>query len=413
MYLEDDKDLIIGEDGEVQLNGDEDLVSWDEVLDDVKKQNDDIVSIKNSSSKSKTAKEDSAVDLGDDLELVDTDDEVDDEKLRRILDEDDKTPSQKSSRQNAFDAFGEGDSQELNNEDTDLDLDNPQDDLLSYSEDIQTDDIEQQELQNDEPVISRKEEIGIKNAKGGVSPVLIALLFFLVVAAGVYYYMTFFNDNNDGSDINSNNVQQNLDNATMEEIQNRNKDEIDVVNEENIDEIKPDQKQDDKTGVLTIVPTGRVNPFMPIGKFVKGPEKFVAYDKVSIPKPPAEYGKNPENIDKLLSIAVSGIMYDPQKPSAIITYEDNDYFVQKGDRLDDYKVVEITKNSVMIALGKNVYRASVGEEFKISNVEGSAQFLNSKQGGGRLYHSVSSEESSDEKQGYVSPLDVEVKAKAE
>ena len=95
----------------------------------------------------------------------------------------------------------------------------------------------------------------------------------------------------------------------------------------------------------------------------------------------------------MLAIAVSGIMYDDTNPSAIITFDNNDYFVQKGDRLDDYRVVDIARNSVTIALGKNLYKANIGEEFKISSsFYGSAQYLSPKQGGGRQYHAVSNEQ---------------------
>ena len=121
---------------------------------------------------------------------------------------------------------------------------------------------------------------------------------------------------------------------------------------------------------------------------------------------------------KMLAIAVSGIMYDEVSPSAIITFDGNDYFVQKGDRLDDYKVINITRNSVTIALGKNLYRANIGEEFKItSNFYGSAQYLPSKQGGGRQYYSVSDNTEETPQRGtipttrYVSEDEVIIKSK--
>ena len=416
MYFEEDKDLIIGNDGEVHLD-DDDLITWDEVLDDTKAQkDDDIVSIKDT--KKGGSKDDAIVDLGDDLELVqDEDEDLDDEQLRQILKGDSNKNA--SSRQKAFDAFGENQAQEEDDAIPDLDLDNPLDEIENNIKEDNQEDFNQEIPQDDdnnipneeERPISRKEEIGIKNAKSGVSPLLVAILFFVVIVGGVYYYLTFFKDNDDVEELKQPSVQETLNNTTQQDIENRQKDEIDVVNEENLDEVKPDEKeQEDKKEVLTIIPTGRVNPFVPIGKYVKAPEKIVAYDKVNIPKPPKEFGQNTEQIDKLLSIAVSGIMYDPQKPSAIITFEDNDYFVQKGDRLDDYRVIDITKNAVLISLGKDIYRASVGEEFKItSNFEGNAQYLNNH---GRYYHSVNSEsDSNTSKRGYVSPLDVEVKAK--
>ena len=116
-----------------------------------------------------------------------------------------------------------------------------------------------------------------------------------------------------------------------------------------------------------------------------------------------------------MTIAVSGIMYDEVKPSAIITYNDNDYFVQKGDRLDNYKIIDIARNHVTIALGNNTYRANVGEEFKItSKFNGSAQFIPSQQGGGKQYYSVTKEESQSKKSSdtrYVSEEDITINTK--
>ena len=131
---------------------------------------------------------------------------------------------------------------------------------------------------------------------------------------------------------------------------------------------------------------------MPTSKYAKTsiPEASVLYDKAGIPKPPETYGIKSEETTRLMAIAVSGIMYDEVKPSAIITHDNNDYFVQKGDKLDDYKIVEIAKNYVLIALGNNIYKANIGEEFKISSkFYGSAQYIPEKQGGGRQYYSIS------------------------
>ena len=129
------------------------------------------------------------------------------------------------------------------------------------------------------------------------------------------------------------------------------------------------------------------------------------FDGLGIPKPPKEYATENILAQKMMTIAVSGIMYDENKPSAIITYDDNDYFVQRGDRLDEYHVVEIGKNYVAIASGKNVYRANIGEEFKINdNIGGSAKYINGN--GGRQYYSVNYQ-----KAGYVSEDDVEIKVK--
>ena len=145
------------------------------------------------------------------------------------------------------------------------------------------------------------------------------------------------------------------------------------------------------------------------------------YDKVGIPTPPPKMGVQDDETVKMLTIAVSGIMYDDVKPSAIISLDDNDYFVQKGDKLDDYKVIDIGRNYVTIAYGKNLYKANIGEEFKISSkFYGSAQYLSNDADGGRQYYSVSDkkeEEKTPKKKTtpsgnrYISEDDVEIKAK--
>ena len=159
---------------------------------------------------------------------------------------------------------------------------------------------------------------------------------------------------------------------------------------------------------------------MPLQKYiaVEIPETVIDYDKSGLPKPPETYGVQDERTTKMLTIAVSGIMYDETSPSAIITFDGNDYFVQKGDKLDDYRVIDISRSAVTIALGKNLYKAKVGEEFKItSNFYGSAQYLSPKQGGGRQYYSVSDEKDTKPERGvapasrYVSEEDVIINSK--
>ena len=153
---------------------------------------------------------------------------------------------------------------------------------------------------------------------------------------------------------------------------------------------------------------------MPNSKYISVsiPDASVDYDHSGIPKPPEKYGEQNETALKLMTIAVSGIMYDEIKPSAIITYDNNDYFVQKGDKLDNYKIVDIARNYVTVGLGSNVYRANIGEEFKISSkFSGSAQYLPQKQGGGRQYYSTAYEENAkqtDSRARYVSEDDVEI-----
>ena len=116
-----------------------------------------------------------------------------------------------------------------------------------------------------------------------------------------------------------------------------------------------------------------------------------------------------------MAIAVSGIMYDETKPSAIITYDNNDYFVQKGDRLDEYRVLDITKTYVTMAYNKNVYKANIGEEFKVSSqFYGSADFLPTNQGGGKQYYSIGAQnrmQAPQQSLRYVSESDITINAR--
>ena len=157
---------------------------------------------------------------------------------------------------------------------------------------------------------------------------------------------------------------------------------------------------------------------MPLQKYVSMEidETVLDFDKVGIPKPPEKYGKQPEQVVKLMTIAVSGIMYDEQKPSAIVTLDNNDYFVQEGDKLDEYKILDIERNHVIISFGKNTYKANIGEEFKVSSVTGSAKYMTQAEGGGRQYYSVKDEKDSEgggssKERRYVSENDVIINAR--
>ena len=114
--------------------------------------------------------------------------------------------------------------------------------------------------------------------------------------------------------------------------------------------------------------------------------------------PPDAYGNEPDAQD-LMKVAVSGILFDNVKPSAIITINDVDYFVQKGDKVDDYIVLDINRQSVVVKKGTNIYKAGVGERFNQNvKIDGSAVYGS----GGAMYYSSASP-------SYTSASDVEVR----
>ena len=265
----------------------------------------------------------------------------------------------------------------------------------------------------------------------------------MAVGGGAWYAIQYFSDN---QNLNQEAIipaqqtpQQEMNNINQEMLEQRQQEaeNIPVVNEEQANEVKPEEqeiKQEEpeqpkeetpeekiqrleKRQTINVIPTGRANPFLPSSKYMTTsiPDTNVDFDRAGISNPPETYGAKETEASKLMSIAVSGIMYDESKPSAIITLDNNDYFVQKGDKLDDYKILEIAKTYVTLAHNNNVYKANIGEEFKVSNnFYGSAQFLPQTQGGGRQYYSIERQNRSvgvKQSLRYVSEDDITINAK--
>ncbi len=392
MFFEDEKD-IIKEGTDIRIDEDG-TVTWEDVLNN----EEDIAGMPNIEHEGKT------VDLGDELELVDdTEKEVNDQELLEILNGVQANSSQANDTQNQ-------------NKEEDFDIDEQLANVVMEQNQSQNQD------QNQEEYIPRKQE---KKQTSSTSPLLIIILIGVLIASGIYYGLQYFQENQMLNEISQKeiapkpSVQEEMNNLTQEDLTQRQEENIPVINEEEVNEVKPEEAKPEveKKQVINVIPTGRSNPFMPIAKYAKTtiPDTSVLYDKVGVPKPPETYGIQQEETMQMMTIAVSGIMYDEVKPSAIITYNDNDYFVQKGDRLDNYKIIDIARNHVTIALGNNTYRANVGEEFKItSKFNGSAQFIPSQQGGGKQYYSVTKEESQSKKSSdtrYVSEEDITINTK--
>ena len=64
---------------------------------------------------------------------------------------------------------------------------------------------------------------------------------------------------------------------------------------------------------------------------------------------------------KVMDTVVSGILFDKYSPSAILNIEGTDYLVKKGDTVNNYKILAIAQDSVTVQLGKNTYKAGIGE----------------------------------------------------
>ena len=388
MFFEDEKD-IIKEGAEIHIDEDG-TVTWEDVLssdDDIIIDETDIVK---APAKNKTVRM-----VEEHTSIQNVEEDVNDQELIEILNEPKKPKKKAKVKKHTAPKAPE----------EDFDLDSKLADAALDDDD----DIKPEKR-------SQKKDDGAK--KSAPSPILLVLLLVVLIAAGVFYGSQFLTQNEAVAKASKAELdlpktpQREMNNITQEQLEQRQQiaqqapqeqqpaPEVPVVNEQQASEVtaqeeeakKEEEKIEEKKQVVHLVPTGRDNPFMPIQKYATSsiPDTAVMYDRSGIPKPPDSYGEKEKEVSDLMSISVSGIMYDSVKPSAIITHDDNDYFVQKGDKLDDYRIVEIGKTYVMIALGQNVYKANIGEEFKIDTKQyGIAEYIPPKNGGGKQYYSVS------------------------
>ncbi|HBH18268.1 MAG TPA: hypothetical protein DDX14_04910, partial [Cyanobacteria bacterium UBA9579] len=106
--------------------------------------------------------------------------------------------------------------------------------------------------------------------------------------------------------------------------------------------------------IISINNYGRSNPFKPFH------ERSLMAGVSDLPSPPMYIPPSPE-ITNLMSVKVSGILYDPAGSSAIINVDDSDYLVHKGDLIFDYHIKDITVDKVVVKYGSNIYKAGIGE----------------------------------------------------
>ena len=116
-----------------------------------------------------------------------------------------------------------------------------------------------------------------------------------------------------------------------------------------------------KTAVISI-PTGMVkaNPFLPYRDIDGSAPVSVDIPAFNLVEPPEAIDSN-SDAARVMDTIVSGILYDKFSPSAILNIEGNDYLVKKGDIVNNYKILNITENSVTVKLGSNTYKAGIGE----------------------------------------------------
>lgn len=135
-------------------------------------------------------------------------------------------------------------------------------------------------------------------------------------------------------------------------------------------------KKSSKMVLVSISNSGRSNPFLPAGE-------NVLPSSLSYLTPPPETIPTNSDASKVMSTTISGILYDRYNPSAIINIEGADYLVKPGDTIHNYKVLSITQNQVLVQLGKNIYKAGVGELLSETDLNYNViANLNKKFGGG-------------------------------
>ncbi len=120
------------------------------------------------------------------------------------------------------------------------------------------------------------------------------------------------------------------------------------------------------------------DPFMP---YRDVSTSFNAPPKFELMEPP-EAANEGSDAARVMDVSVSGILYDLYSPSAILNIEGTDHLVKKGDTMSNYKVLDISKNSVTVKLGQNIYRAGIGEILTTNNIHyNKVSNLDSKFGG--------------------------------
>ncbi len=384
----DDLDLDLSEDA------DDESISWDELLKDSSVDT-GIVSIspnanddkkeKNAKPKVKSIKE-TKVKEEPAEEPVIIEDELQDEI-------EDVNPS-KTSKKDAFEVFG-GNTSDENLTDVDDIMDEESQSILNEldnmeaSEDLPDDDLG---------------EIGIKqDTKRQNIYMILGIVFAAALVVGSIIFMFAGSKNAATPDI----AQQN--NPAVEQTsaepsadtQEPPKEDMGASSEEEqipvVDDKEAKNLKAEKKVVVSVESAGRLNPFMPT--FDDFNNNYYAGIPAQVLMPPDKYGTD-SDAQELMRVSVSGILFDNVKPSAIITINGIDYFVQKGDMVDDYLVMDINRQSVVVKKGTNIYKAGVGERFNQNiQISGAAVYGS---GGTMQYKSVADE--------YTSASDVEVRA---
>ena len=108
---------------------------------------------------------------------------------------------------------------------------------------------------------------------------------------------------------------------------------------------------------IPVTSGGRADPFLPVN-LAKAAVETSRFELIA---PPAVIPEADPLVDALMSVKISGIMFDSARPSAIININGVDQLVHKGDIVRGYKINDITKESVVIQYKSNIYQVTVGQ----------------------------------------------------
>lgn len=140
---------------------------------------------------------------------------------------------------------------------------------------------------------------------------------------------------------------------------------------------KSARKYNQKTVMISVSNAGRPDPFMPAGDSIAATYAYLT--------PPPETLPTDTEASKVMATTISGILYDKYSPSAIIKIEGTDYLVKRGDIINSYRILSIGKTQVAVQLGKNIYKAGVGELLTKANFnDGNIPNLNKRFGGNEV-----------------------------
>ncbi len=148
----------------------------------------------------------------------------------------------------------------------------------------------------------------------------------------------------------------------------------DVTDKKVADQKAPVKKDENKKVSIDVKTSSRLNPFLPMSNDFNAVLMASGLDAY-VENPPLQYGDDP-SLQELVNISVSGILFDSSSPSAIIRINQTDYFVQKGDKVDEFYISDINRDAVVIKKDANVFSAGVGQMFNYSDTVNGRAVIN-------------------------------------